>query len=220
MARFKDREKALELRKKGMSYSQIKKTLDVSKSTLSNWLKNYPLSKERIAELRDNNEVRIEKFRETMRLKREIRLKVIYNEQKKILLPLNKREIFIAGLFLYWGEGSKFKISNLAISNTNPNIIKFFIHWLDICFKVSRKKIKIDLHLYSDMNINKEINYWSKTLRISLSQFSRPYIKKTSSKKINQRGSFGHGTCNARFGDARLTEKVLMSIKLITDQYN
>ncbi len=220
MTRFKDHEKALKLRKKGMSYSQIKKTLGVSKSTLSYWLNNYPLSKERIAELRDKNETRIEKFRETMKRKKEIRLKDTYDSQKKILLPLNNREIFIAGLFLYWGEGSKYKTSVLSIANTDHAIIKFFIHWLNTCFNISKQIIKIDLQLYYDMDINKEMNYWSKTLGIPLSQFSRPYIKKTSSKNINHKGGFGHGTCNARIGNARLTEKILMSIKTIADQYN
>lgn len=78
MARFKDREKALILRKQGMSYSQIKKILKVSKSTLSLWLRNYPLSKQRIRKLRDWNEQRIEKCRETKRKKKEERLKQFY----------------------------------------------------------------------------------------------------------------------------------------------
>jgi len=89
------------LRKQGKSYSQIKKILKVSKSTLSLWLRNYPLSKQIIRELRDWNEQRIEKFRNTMRKKREERLKEVYKSQKKIISPLNKREFFLAGLFLY-----------------------------------------------------------------------------------------------------------------------
>jgi len=51
MARIQDREKAIALRKQEMSYSQIKKVLGVSKSTLSYWLKDFPLSKERVEEL-------------------------------------------------------------------------------------------------------------------------------------------------------------------------
>jgi len=43
MARFQDKEKALALRKQEMSYSQIKSILGISKSTLSSWLRDYPL---------------------------------------------------------------------------------------------------------------------------------------------------------------------------------
>ena len=104
MARFKDKEKALALRKQEMSYSQIKNILGVSKSTLSGWLKDYPLSKERIDALRGKNEKRIERYRETRRRTKEKRLNEFYLEEKGKVFPLTNRDFFIAGLFLYWGE--------------------------------------------------------------------------------------------------------------------
>jgi len=219
MTRFNDRQKAIELRKQKLSYSQIKKKLGVSKSTLSYWLKDYPLSKERIRELRDKNEKRIEKFRKTMRKKKEERLRSLYLEQKNVLFPINSKELYLAGLFLYWGEGSKQKTTHLSMSNTDPSVVNFFIIWLVKRLGVSREKLKVQLHLYSNMDINKEVNFWSKTTNIPLNQFNRPYIKKTSSNKINHRG-FGHGTCNITINDARLSEKVLMAIRVIQDSYS
>jgi len=220
MARFKDREKALILRKRGLSYSQIKKALKLSKSTLSLWLRDYPLSKQRVRELRDWNEQRIEKYRETMRQKRETRLNQFYGEQKKLLFPFGKRELFLAGLFLYWGEGSKSHLTDISISNNDPSIIKFFINWLIKNLLVPKEKIKIQLHLYNDMDINKELKFWSRISNIPLTQFNHPYIKKTSSTRINHKGGFGHGTCNVRVGGARLAEKVHMAIKAIADKYS
>lgn len=219
MARFQDRQKALTLKKQGKSYSQIKKILRVSKSTLSYWLREYPLSKKRIRLLRDCNEKRIEKFRETMRKKKEKRLEETYKIQKKLILPLDKRDIFIAGLFLYWGEGTKCRKDGLSLSNSDPAIIKFFIHWLDKNLKIPKNKMRVELHLYRDMNINKEIKFWSKVLKITRSQFTRPYVKETSRKGINHKGSFGHGTCNVRINNTLLAEKVFMSLKAISDYY-
>ncbi len=219
MARLKDREKAIALRKKEMSYSQIKKILGVSKSTLSGWLREYPLSKKRISELRDKNEQRIERFRETMRWKREERQRKIYKIQKKNILPLNNREIFLAGLILYWGEGTKVQKNSLIVSNSDPSVIRFFIYWLTKTLSVPKSKIKIYLHLYKDMNINKEIEYWSDALAIPKEQFNRPYIKKTSLSRVNHKGGFGHGTCQAKIGDTLLAEKIFMSIKVISDRY-
>jgi len=220
MARFRDHEKALILRKQGMSYSQIKKILKISKSTLSLWLGHYPLSKQRIRELRDRNEQRIEKYRETRRRKKEERLEQFYKEEKKLVFPLSKRESFLAGLFLYWGEGSKSHPAELSISNNDPSIAKFFINWLTRSLSIPREKIKIQLHLYTDMDIKKKVNFWSKTLNIPLVQFTKPYIKKTSSIRMSHKGGFGHGTCNVRVGNARLSEKILMAIKAITNKYN
>ena len=200
-----------------MSYSQIKNALKISKSTLSCWLKDYPLSKQRIDELRGNNEQRIEKFRETMGRKHENRLKEVYETEKVNILPLSDREIFIFGLGLYWGEGTKRQMKELSISNTDPDLIKFFIYWLEKSLNVSRQKVRILLHLYEDMNIEKEQKYWSETLDIPLSQFYKPYIKKTSQADIKHKGGFGHGTCNAGIGSVPLAEKVMMGIKVVSD---
>jgi len=200
-----------------MSYSQIKQRISVSKSTLSNWLKDYPLPKKRIDELRANNGRRIEKFRETMKKKHEERLKKVYEKEKHDIFPLTKKEIFIFGLGLYWGEGTKRQMSELSITNTDPNLIKFFIYWLEKSLNIPGEKIKIQLHLYSDMNIDKEKKYWSRILNIPLSQFNRPYIKKTAMVNVNHKGGFGHGTCNAGIGSVPLAEKIIMGIKTIAD---
>ncbi|MFA5431837.1 MAG: helix-turn-helix domain-containing protein [Candidatus Paceibacterota bacterium] len=219
MARFKDREKALALRIQGMSYSQIKKVMGLSKSTLSSWLRNYPLSKERIRELRGCNEQRIERYRETMREKRENKMKEIYQCQKKNLLPLKDCELFMMGLGLYWGEGTKCRQDGLSVSNTDPAIINFFIHWLDKFLGVPKGKVRIVLQLYSNMDVNKEIKFWSEEIKIPLLQFTKPYVKKNSSERINHKGSFGHGTCNARINDVSLAQKIFMSLKVISDKY-
>jgi hypothetical protein len=219
MARLEEKQKALDLRKKGMSYSQIKSALNVGKSTLSGWLKDYPLSKERIRELRDCNEQRIEKCRETKRVKKEARLTDFCKQEKKKIFPLNKQELYLAGLFLYWGEGAKTQQSKLTVSNTDPAVIKFFVYWLEKSLAVSKKRLRFQLHLYRDMNIDKEIDFWAKKLRVSKNQFNKPYIKSSFSDKINHKGAFGHGTCNVALGDARLSERVLMALKAVGDYF-
>ena len=219
MARFIDKQKALDLRKQEMSYSQIKQILGISKSTLSDWLKDYPLSKERIAELRDNNEQRIERYRETMRKKHDARLKQIYETERKNILPLSDREIFIFGLGLYWGEGAKSHNATLSISNTDPSVIKFFIAWLDQSLRVPKEKLKVHLQLYNDMDIKKEIKFWKHISGLPKKQFTKPYIKESSITAINHKGGFGHGTCNIRIGNVKLSEKILMAIKAIAGEY-
>ncbi len=209
----------MDLRKEGMSYSQIKNKLNVSKGTLSYWLREYPLSKERIRELRDTNELRIERFRETMKAKRDARLKNTYLIEKKNIFPIQKKALYLCGLFLYWGEGTKTHTADLNMSNTDPALIKFFIIWLTTILNVPKTELKVYLHLYEDMKIETETNYWSETLNIPTKQFVKPYIKKTLLKNITHKGGFGHGTCNVKIGDARLNEKVMMALKSIRDNY-
>lgn len=218
MTRFKDRNRAIQLRKQHKSYSQIKNILNVSKGTLSVWLQAYPLPQEKIRELRDWNEQRIEKFRETMKQKREYRLQQVYDKEKSFLIPLDKRELYIAGLFLYWGEGLKVG-AEVSLSNTNPAVIQFFIHWLQETVGITKGQMRVYLHLYSDMDVKKEMRFWSRVLSLPPKQFTRPYIKVSSSKRIFHKGTFGHGTCNLRVGSTVLKERIMMGLRAISDEY-
>lgn len=215
MTRKEDKQKAITMRKKGMSYSQIKEKLGISKSTLSGWLYDMPLSPDRIKELRDFSPMRIESYRNTMKAKREGRLEEVYKKVTKDIGVLSKRDLFIAGLFLYWGEGTKMKNASVEFTNTNPAMIKFFINWLEL-LGVKKGKLKIKLHLYSDMNITKSIAFWSKELKISISRFSKPYIKRTLLKEITYKNGFGKGTCSVILGSRDLWEYIMMGLKYIS----
>jgi len=215
MARKKDKQKAIIMRQKGMSYSQIKKKLKVSKSTLSSWLFDMPLSEKRIRELRADSPIRIERYRNTMRAKKDARLDEVYKKVSKDIGKFSKRDLFIAGMFLYWGEGTKAQNSLVALTNTNPAMLVSFINWLKL-FGVENKDLKIKLHLYTDMNIKGSLDFWSKELKIPLSQFYKPYIKKTNLKSITYKNGFGKGTCSVILGSRDLWEYITMGIKYIS----
>ncbi|MEI6581013.1 MAG: helix-turn-helix domain-containing protein [bacterium] len=217
MARKLDKQKAVTMRKKGMSYSQIKEELKVSKSTLSGWLSDMPLSEKRIRELQADSPVRIERYRNTMRAKKDARLDEVYEKVCKDIGVLSKRDLFLTGLFLYWGEGTKAQNSLVALTNTNPSMLKFFIKWLKL-FGIENKDLKVKLHLYSDMNIKKALDFWSKELNIPKDQFHKPYIKKTDSRSITYKNGFGKGTCSVILGSRDLWEYIIMAIKYMEEK--
>jgi len=218
MAKLLERRKVVELRKQGKSYSEIKKIVSVSKSSLSLWLENVPLTNEQILGLKRKKERAVERFIKSMKLKRENRLNGFYKIQTKKWIPLSTREKFIAGLFLYWGEGSKKSFNNINITNTDPAVIKFSLYWIENCLLIPKNRIFIKLHLYKDMDIQKETDFWIKELGVNKEQFKRPYIKDTFKKDIDQKG-FGHGTCGVWAYKTKIKENILMAIKAISDGY-
>ncbi len=125
MALYKKRAEAVSMRKEGASYSQIKDALKVSKSTLSLWLRDMPLSSSRMKEVRDNSAIRIERFRATMKGKRDKRLAGVYEQVSQDIGRLNKREIFIAVSVSFWWTypngllylGGIFFVSSLSFSS-------------------------------------------------------------------------------------------------------
>ncbi len=202
------------MRQKGMSYSKIKTVLNVSKSTLSNWLSGVVLSKEQLSKLKEITPQKIERYRETMKIKKTARLETVFQKAQSDIGILSQRDLFVAGIALYWGEGTKAQPAHVALTNTNPAMLQFFLKWIDI-FNIDKSKIRIRLHLYNDMDIKKSMQFWSKELSIPLAQFRKPYIKKTSSFSITYRNSFKMGTCSVTYGNAPLYEYIMMCIKVL-----
>jgi predicted transcriptional regulator len=216
MARIKDKSKAIELRRKGMSYSQIKTELGISKSTLSDWLCEMPLSKERISQLGSLNPMRIERYRNTMKLKREKRWEVVYKKVSRNIGKLNNRELYIAGLFLYWGEGGKTERFSLSFSNTDPEMMVFMVKWMKKALGIKVRDMHVKIHLYKDMEVENFENFWSRKLRISRKMFEKPYIKDSKLVDLSYKNGFGKGTCNIRVYNRDKTEYIIQSLKYIS----
>jgi hypothetical protein len=219
MTLYKEREEAIKLRLHGLSYNVIREKVPVSKSTLSCWLREFPLSRECINELRAKSPIRIEKFRNTMQKKREERLKKVYTRVANDIKKMSKREIFLAGLFLYWGEGGKTKEYSITLSNTDPQMIIFYLKWLRN-IGVSQEKIRVRLHVYSDMDIDKETRFWEAITGLNKNHFQKPHIKKSDSKKLTYRRGYGHGTCNIIVDERTISEYVLQGLKYIKNSFD
>jgi len=130
---------------------------------------------------------------------------------------LRKRDVLIGGIFLYWGEGSKTK-GSLVVTNTDPSVLKFFIKWLELA-DIGVGRLKVNLHLYNDMNIAKEVDFWSKTLSVPKKQFRRPYIKGTEGRSISYKSGFGHGTCSVILEKKEMADYMLSCLKYIRELY-
>ena len=218
MTKLIEKRKVIDLRKKGKSYGEIRKIIKVSKSSLSLWLKNVILTDEQVHGLKMKKVMAVERYKKAMKIKRQTKLDGYYQNQVKKWIPLSKREKFIAGLFLYWGEGNKASTNLVNVSNTDPSVIKFAIYWMEKCLGLSEDELHIKLHLYSDMNVDVETKFWTRTLGINKKRFTKPYIKESLRKDIDQKG-FGHGTCTVSAFRTVLKENILMAIKAISDNY-
>lgn len=220
MSRIHERQKAIELRKQGKTYSEIKAELGISKSTLSEWLSKFPLDEKQLLLLQktkiNKRYIAIEKNRITKRKKRDTRLHTVYQQEKKRWGTLSLRELELAGLFLYWGEGGKSLKGAVSLNNTDPKVIRFTLYWLTHALHFPREKVRVLIHLYADMDIDQEKQFWSNELQIPLTQFSKPYIKRSTRINMNHKG-FGHGTCSLVVCDVRIKERIIMGIEAIAD---
>lgn len=180
---------------------------------MSYWLQDYSLSP---IGLLESKRKRIENYKKTLNKRKEKRFLEIYEKASKDVGFFSKRDLFLAGLFLYWGEGTKKQDSMVTLTNTNPAMLKFFIKWLSL-FNIKKKDLKVKVHLYSDMDITKTLDFWGKELKIPLSQFYKPYIKKTKIVSVKYKTGFGKGTCSVIIGNKPLWEYILACLKYFED---
>ena len=218
------REEVIKLRtKENLSYTEIRKRLGVPKSTLSYWLREFPLSEERILELRRQGwkkaEAKIERFRAAMRNKRELKDQEVYKKYQKRFARLSKDAFFVAGLMLYLGEGNKRDYTKIALTNTDHKIIKFFIQWLNEFLKIPKEKMKVGLHLYENMNIEKEKEFWETELSFRESQFYKPSIRKLKKASFSYKEPSRHGTCVIYVLGVERKRELTMAIEAFLDCY-
>tara|TARA_Y100000310_G_scaffold81278_1_gene77882 strand:- start:1985 stop:2662 length:678 start_codon:yes stop_codon:yes gene_type:complete len=218
------REKAVALRlEKKLSYSEIRKRLGVPKSTLSYWLRDYPLSESRISELRKrgwkNGEAGRERYRNTMMEKYENEKCRIYNIQKKNLRNLKKEAQYVAGLMLYLGEGAKKDRYTISLANTDPDLLRYFIRWLGEYLGISKKDLRVQLHLYKNMDVKKEQKFWENVLDLEKSQFYKLQIRELRKGSFSYRESFRHGTCQINFFNKEKKMNLMMAIEAFIDLY-
>jgi hypothetical protein len=153
-----------------------------------------------------------------MRLKKQTRRDGVYKEVQEYLNNFNDRDYYLAGLFIYLGEGLKTQDYTISVANTNPVVLKLFIKWLRL-LGAKQDKIRVKLNLYKDMNIDEEINFWIKELKLSRKHLLKPYIKEVKSDKINYRNGFRHGTCNVTYHNRDIADKVKMCLKYIENMH-
>lgn len=217
MARTKDKEKARELRQKGMSYSQIKTKLGISKSTLSGWLRDMPLSRERINTLRAHSEIRIEKYRMTMQKKKDQRREEVFKQVSKDI-EHSKDCHFVSGFYLYWGEGTKSAEYSTSLTNSDPALLRSFIVWLEN-LGVPKSDLKAKLHIYTDQSEAQLKKFWSGTLGIPVGNFNKTYVKLTSASGKTYTGMFPYGTCVVSYHNRDIYEYVMGGIRYLRTFY-
>lgn len=192
--KIKEKEKAINLRKNGCSYSEILKKVPVAKSTLSLWLRDVGLAKRQKQRLTQKRLAALKRGGETKRRQRIEITEKIRNKAEKEIRSISKKDLWMIGIALYWGEGhkEKFRASPVRFGNSDPDMIKIFLKWLfEIC-KISKKEIcfRIYLHETAERKLNEVQKYWSKTTGFPIHNFQKITWKKakikTNRKKIGE----------------------------------
>lgn len=215
MAKFLLRIKARKLRSSGESVKKIAKKLGVAKSTASLWVRDIILSVSQFENLtkRKLKGAELGRLRSALKQK-ERRLKLVETSKKIGIQELSNitiREFLIAGLALYWGEGTR-KTREVKICNSDPKLINFIIKWLIETFKIKTTDLAVNVGINEIHRNREEIvkHYWSRILGIPLNQFRKTSFKKVKNKKVYENFNEHYGTCTITvLRSARIYYKII-----------
>ncbi|HLD70378.1 MAG TPA: hypothetical protein VI937_00605 [Negativicutes bacterium] len=205
LVKIKEKERAIQLRKDGLSYREILQQIPVAKSSLSLWLKSVKLAESQYQRLSDKKLASARRGAQKRKDERIALTKKVKDKARLEIGELSKKEIFLIGVALYWAEGSKEKAHRPScgtmFSNSDASMIKLYLHWLTDIIKLSNGQIYFTLYLHENNihRLNEVRKYWQIKTGFPKDNFKFTYFKK---HKINtKRKNIG----NEYFGLLKVT---------------
>lgn len=201
------------MRLEGASIKEIEHALGVARSSVSRWVRDVELGPEQRARLIER--VRLGPIVAGERkaaVARKIRRG--YQEQGR-QLGRERDATYASGCMLYWAEGAKHR-NSVKLTNSDPDLLAHFVHFLKRHFNVSNAKLRIYCNLFADHVAHQtEIeDFWlahlglgSDSLRAST---VNTYSKYSQKKRVNK---LPYGTTSVVVHSTRVVQTIYGSIQ-------
>lgn len=213
-----EREAARQLRlEQGMSVKEIAKTLGVSKSSVSLWVRDIELTPAQIQALQDRmksygaqhkgSQANITKHRA---------IRQQYQEEGRE--KAHEHDLLhLQGCMLYWGEGGKGRIA-VKFANSDPDMMQVFIKFVRESLQVPEAKIKIRIYCYLNNGLSLEEihDFWLKTLKISVSQLGKGQVNNQPSSSQQKGRKLLYGVCHLTVDSSRYIQRIYGAIQEYT----
>lgn len=203
MAKSIEKLKARALRKGGESIKSIAKLLGVSKSSASLWCRDIVLSESQTLALTERSSRHLALGRRLGSEMHRKRKKLAIARAEEIAAEkvgtLSEKEFFIAGVALYWAEGSK-KESGVALSNSDPKMILFMYKWFKKFFELNDSDFmpRIFINAQHRDRIDRVLTFWSSLLELPSEQFGNPVLLNIPHKKVYENRETYYGVLSLR----------------------
>jgi hypothetical protein len=175
------KDRAINLRKQGLSYSEILAQVPVAKSTISAWLHSVGLAKHQKQRL---TQMKIEAQKRGAAARRAARLQLTREIHQKAMIEARKLRhdpLWLAGTILYWAEGTKEKLwrpsERVSFINMEVRAILLFRRWLFRYCSKDEASLNYAIYIHEDADIERAKSYWSDNLKIEIARIN-VYLKR------------------------------------------
>jgi hypothetical protein len=217
------RRKAIRLRKQGKSYNEIVKILTVPKSTLSGWLKNVEIPEriknEILSKAKKTWAKNITEYNKNKSRAARERWIEMAEHAKKEVKKITKRELWLVGIALYWGEGGKKDNWAIKFCNSDPEMVAVMIRFFREACSVPKEKLKPSIQIHRNINEPTAKKYWSKVSGLPEKCFRKTLFQAPKSSKMKRpANALPYGMFRLAISDVKLVNAMRGWIKGIAEQ--
>jgi hypothetical protein len=194
-------EKAREMRADGRTLLDIARTLGVSKSSVSVWVRDVEFEPQprRASAHRRPHAQHLAKLAEIAECNR-LGLQRVGR--------LSDDAFLAAGAALYAGEGSKTD-GRVTFANTDPAMMAFFCRWLRRYFDVDEARLRVRVYLHEGLDLDTAEQFWSEVTGVPRAQFNRGYRAQADASM--RRNKHAHGCAYVDYCCSR-THRLVMGL--------
>jgi DNA-binding CsgD family transcriptional regulator len=187
MQKTSEREQAQRLRAEhGLSVKEIARTLGISQSSASNWVRDVELTESQ----RESLVARARASRNRSRSQHFRQRRSSFQEHGRLRARRGDPG-YVAGCMLYWAEGSKSRNAAQFV-NSDPAMVRFFVDFMRREYAVPDAEFRIDCNLFADhLERQSDIEqFWLDTLKLPQSCLRKStvnvYSKHSQKKRQNK----------------------------------
>ena len=164
------------LRSKGLSYQEIGTRLGIAKSTAKAWSGDVPLLPRHRRRLYTKQVAMLSHGPRSSHERRTREITTIIEAARaEVPHPLDPITYKLFGAALYWAEGNK--TQHFAVTNSDPELIKFMVWWVHTTLGISPGQIKAYLNIHDKQDERSVKNFWSQRTGIPITNFGKSFIK-------------------------------------------
>lgn len=192
------RETAVAMRAEGRSYREIREVVGVSKSTLSLWLRDIPLTEEQRQALAVRPPASRSRRAQGIRAGAARRRAHVQALARAQITELSESELFVAGVVAYWAEGAKNKPwragQAVKFMNSDPDLIRLFLAWLRLV-GVTPDRLVFRVHIHESADAAEAQAFWSRVVDAPPTQFGNSTIKRHNPRTPRKNVGGGYHGC-------------------------
>jgi hypothetical protein len=191
--RWERRKLGKALRRHGLTYTEIRELIPVPKATLSNWCSSVSLTPEQIQAIRDRVPSQLGVPKDSQ-WRRRLEIERIRSEASAYAVAHLDDPLFVAGVVLYWAEGSKSR-NDVILANTDARTLRLFVTWARRYLDRNAEFV-LSLHLHEGNDEEAAQSYWRAATRLSDVQFTKTYTKPRGTG--HRKNRLEQGVCRLR----------------------